>query len=509
MMNLSTQSLGWTGAALAAVAVLASGVSAVPINPDHDFGPGGAQEDGLGSNSSLYTRDGGFAGAAGGADGDGNSDFVPNGVAIPAGASGHTFGVVSSNPLDYPLFQGGGAIDPVAGNLGQVGGALTLSKRTVFTITSFNNAVAAAELGLKSTDATSNAGLGDIQYSGVLVDLAFAGTDLTGALPGVANTTGDLYFVPNANPAEGQSGYGDRPHTPWVDRVLSPNPDVLSGGFGRLDGLGAATAGAGFGGLMLIYGDDALGGVGDATHAAGPGGFSDGDLPGDAMGSIPFADHFPTLSDTGDLDGGDAVLLAALVLTPYFNDGPNALPGVDALRTDGTFFTGSGEPLVPSTPGDGAGAPTTVPDLAPSPVGVVPHVRTGPDGIPGTVDDFQLPKGTVFTEHFDVFGSSSGVAFANFIGGHPDFVSQFELDQFGPGRDLRFDFSGSFDPFPGFGGVQGGGAFRWGQDGVDDLHLQTNNAPTTPPGVVPEPVSAVLGVMGLGVLGVVTRRRTG
>jgi len=92
--------------------------------------------------------------------------------------------------------------------------------------------------------------------------------------------------------------------------------------------------------------------------------------------------------------------------------------------------------------------------------------------------------------------AGSGVGFLNIIGGDPAFISQFALDTFGPGRDIRFDFDLDIP-------TGGAGTFT-----VDGFAVESDNPVqflTT--GEIPEPVTGGLALMGLGALGAFATRR--
>ena len=98
---------------------------------------------------------------------------------------------------------------------------------------------------------------------------------------------------------------------------------------------------------------------------------------------------------------------------------------------------------------------------------------------------YPVPAGTVAVESINVFpNGNTGLAFANIIGGTAAGI--FQLDTFGPGWDIRLEY----EPIIGAGPIDG-----WQTASDDPVQFTT----------IPEPMT--LGLLGLGLAGLVARRR--
>ncbi len=293
------------------------------------------------------------------------------------------------------------------------------------------------------------------------------GGEGTGSLTGVnlIHQVGLSLLPPGAGSNEALLGlrqwFGADPRVTFTDQVPSLDENFGKGG---LDTDGLATTISGFGGLIKFYTDttpDAFFGNG-----LGEGGWSDIGSQFDPNASYPAFD-----------DGTDgSILLGMGVLTPLYHPDlqtPND-PGTLSILLNANFGLGTY-----------ANAVTTA-----------------------------ALGGAVLLEDFGGPGGGEGVGFINIISGRPEFLSRFDPDAFGPGRDLRLDFQTTAMLGPADNNSNG---FLDLQNIVDDSPSGdpgggpgwnlTSTDPVQGAKVIPEPLTSGLSLLALSSLAMFTSRR--
>jgi hypothetical protein len=387
---------------------------------------------------------------------------------------------------------GGGLVANASGVSGFAATSLGAEQRTIFSMDALNLGVKDFSKGLISVnDLLGGTPFTNGELKGIMSHLSIIAQDTSTGVVGPAGTnSGNLYFAPNGG-VNGKALQGPRAEAAWTDTVASPNygGDGAGGvgGDGHLTG-GLATSAGGFGGRIQIWYDPTPGLAANGGPLFDPDGlaagldgqdqFIDGAAPGGT-------DLYPTIN--GDGIGGfnsDAVLVLDAVLTPVFNYAVGNAADT-ALLNVGL----GGVPPVNGAEGSIIGFTQTA-------------AEPGADADGGSISDIfvnatSLPADTVLVETFDETDlSGSGVGFMNIIGGDAAFISQFALDTFGPGRDIRFDFDLDI-PASGVGTLSVDG---WQVESDDPVQFLTI-------GEVPEPVTGGLGLMGMSALALYAGRR--